>query len=221
MDAMRSAAHKVTEVVFPGMKISYSHKFSRKSEEVLSSLPLQMCLYFNVNYSPLWILVRIGCLIYKVPELAGFWLLTLFLQFPLQCLCTFNTDFVILPWERMTDCIMMLFLVLEIGVLRLNAEADELLKQVHDKCDQLGIKILKIPNFDEFEAASARAVDNRPRREKELTEKITKKTPPSPKKETGALRKCPHLFPVLPLSIKPLTANTIRTKLSFAKTSLR
>lgn len=35
-------------------------------EEVMSSLPLQMCLYFNVNYSALWILIRIGCLIYKV-----------------------------------------------------------------------------------------------------------------------------------------------------------
>ncbi|GIY44703.1 transmembrane protein 17B [Caerostris darwini] len=70
MDVMRSAAHKVTEVVFPGIKISYGHKFSRKSEEVLSSLPLQMCLYFNVNYSPLWILVRIGCLIYKFYDLS-------------------------------------------------------------------------------------------------------------------------------------------------------
>ncbi|XP_055939365.1 transmembrane protein 17-like [Argiope bruennichi] len=154
MDTVKSAARKVSEVVFPGIKISYKHKFTRKSEEVLSSLPLQMCLYFNANYSPLWILIRTGCLVYKfsdlsqlyqillttvivvmvivevsrlylgyvgnltekVPELAGFWLLTLFLQFPLQCLCTFSTDFIILPWERLTDAIMMLFLVLEIFI---------------------------------------------------------------------------------------------------------
>ncbi|GFY62504.1 transmembrane protein 17 [Trichonephila inaurata madagascariensis] len=154
MDTVKSAARKVSEVVFPGMKLSYGHKFSIKSEEVLSSLPLQMCLYFNVNYSFLWILIRIGCLVYKfhdlsqlyqillttvifvmvvveisrlylgyvgnltekVPELAGFWLLTLFLQFPLQCLCTFSTDFIILPWERLTDTVMMIFLLFEIFI---------------------------------------------------------------------------------------------------------
>ncbi|XP_035214527.1 transmembrane protein 17B-like isoform X2 [Stegodyphus dumicola] len=118
----------------------------------MSSLPLQMCLYFNASYSPLWIGIRMGCLIYKfselsqlykilltavlvvmivvemtrlylgyagnltekVPELAGFWMLTLFLQFPLHCLCTFSKDFLILPWEIVTDMIMMVFLVLEI-----------------------------------------------------------------------------------------------------------
>ncbi|GFT74158.1 transmembrane protein 17 [Nephila pilipes] len=154
MDTVKFAARKVSEVVFPGIKVSYGYKFSRKSEEVLSSLPLQMCLYFNVNYSVLWILIRIGCLIYKfqnlsqmyqillttiifvmiivelsrlylgyignlterVPELAGFWLLTLFLQFPLQCLCTFSTDFLILPWERLTDTITMIFLIFEIFI---------------------------------------------------------------------------------------------------------
>ncbi|GIY32298.1 hypothetical protein CDAR_619621 [Caerostris darwini] len=65
------------------------------------------------------------------------------------------------------------------GVLRLKAEADELLKQVHDKCNQFGIKILKIPNFEELEAASARAVHNKLKSEKELTEKNNKKSPPS------------------------------------------
>ncbi|GIY73714.1 hypothetical protein CDAR_464211 [Caerostris darwini] len=57
------------------------------------------------------------------------------------------------------------------GVLRLKTEADELLKQVHDKCNQFGIKIFKIPNFDELEAASARAVHIKLKSEKDLTEK--------------------------------------------------
>ncbi|GIY96039.1 hypothetical protein CEXT_28091 [Caerostris extrusa] len=54
----------------------------------------------------------------------------------------------------------------EEGFLRLQAEADKLLKQVRDKCNQYGIKI---PNFEEPEAASARAVHNKLKSEKELT----------------------------------------------------
>ncbi|XP_054718063.1 transmembrane protein 17-like [Uloborus diversus] len=152
MDTVRSAVQRMSEVVFPGIKISYKHQMTRKSEEIMSSLPLQMCLYFNANYSPLWIISRIGCLTYKfselsqlyrilltgvvivmavvevarlylgykgnltekVPELAGFWMLTLFLQFPLHCLCTFNRDYTVLPWERVTDVILMIFIILEI-----------------------------------------------------------------------------------------------------------
>ncbi|GIX74029.1 hypothetical protein CDAR_594511 [Caerostris darwini] len=70
-------------------------------------------------------------------------------------------------------------------VLRLKAEADKLLKQVHHKCNQFGIKILKIPYFDELEAASARTVHNKLKSEKELTEKNNKTPlpPPSPKKQ--------------------------------------
>ncbi|KAJ8944533.1 hypothetical protein NQ318_009696, partial [Aromia moschata] len=89
---------------------------------VLSNLPLQMALYFNVIFAPVWtvfivlflienyssynelykfIIVTIiatlfvvealrlylgyeGNLRDRIPELAGFWMLTLFLQFPLQ-----------------------------------------------------------------------------------------------------------------------------------------
>ncbi|GIX69583.1 hypothetical protein CDAR_305281 [Caerostris darwini] len=52
------------------------------------------------------------------------------------------------------------------GVLRLKAKADELLKQVHDKYNQFGIKILKIQNFNELDATSARAVHNKLKRKK-------------------------------------------------------
>lgn len=50
----------------------------------------------------------------QVPELAGFWMLTAFIQFPLHGLCTFSQDFIILPWERVVDAILMIFIVLEI-----------------------------------------------------------------------------------------------------------
>lgn len=153
METVKSAVQTVSEVVFPGIKISYVSQITRQSEQVISSLPLQMCLYFNVNYSPFWLLTRIGCLFAKfptlsqlhsivlvavlaimipveaarlylgyvgnltekVPELAGFWMLTLFLQFPLHSLSTFNKDYLLLPWERVMDIFLMVFLVLEIG----------------------------------------------------------------------------------------------------------
>ena len=41
-------------------------------------------------------------------------MLTTFLQFPLHSLCTFSKDFMILPWERVVDVILMIFIVLEI-----------------------------------------------------------------------------------------------------------
>lgn len=153
MDSMKTAVRKVSEVVFPGIKSSYQQPMNQR-DQIMSSLPLQMCLYFNVNYSPLWFIIRIGCLIYKftdliqlykilltaimivmflveisrlylgyagnlqekVPELAGFWMLTAFLQFPLHSLCTFSIDFIILPWERVVDVILMVFILLEIVI---------------------------------------------------------------------------------------------------------
>ncbi|GIY44642.1 hypothetical protein CDAR_447951 [Caerostris darwini] len=63
----------------------------------------------------------------------------------------------------------------EEGVLRLKAEAAELLKQVHDKCNQFGIKILNMPNFDELEAASARSVHNKVKSKKGLPKRTTRK----------------------------------------------
>lgn len=41
-------------------------------------------------------------------------MLTTFLQFPLHSLCTFSKDFIVLPWERVIDVILMIFIVFEI-----------------------------------------------------------------------------------------------------------
>ena len=58
----------------------------------------------------------LGNLTEKVPELAGFWLLTVLLQFPMQGFLLFNEDLVILPMERATNVIMVAILVVELTV---------------------------------------------------------------------------------------------------------
>ncbi|TRY69058.1 hypothetical protein TCAL_04134 [Tigriopus californicus] len=48
----------------------------------------------------------LGNLMERVPELAGFWLLSVLLQFPLQAFLFFNEDLVILPLERAANFVM-------------------------------------------------------------------------------------------------------------------
>eukprot|EP00095_Tigriopus_kingsejongensis_P006573 maker-scaffold807_size94382-snap-gene-0.21 protein:Tk06573 transcript:maker-scaffold807_size94382-snap-gene-0.21-mRNA-1 annotation:"transmembrane protein 17-like" len=48
----------------------------------------------------------LGNLTEKVPELAGFWLLSVLLQFPLQAFLFFNEDLIILPLERAANLVM-------------------------------------------------------------------------------------------------------------------
>ncbi|NXS63694.1 TMM17 protein, partial [Brachypteracias leptosomus] len=124
----------------------------RADNEILSSLPLQMSLYFNVYYFPFWwlstvvmlhlkylalsdyfkfILVTamiitslvevirlylgyVGNLQEKVPELAGFWLLTLLLQLPIILFLLFNGGLENQPLERAVHTIFALFLTLQV-----------------------------------------------------------------------------------------------------------
>ncbi|XP_047141882.1 transmembrane protein 17B isoform X1 [Hydra vulgaris] len=55
----------------------------------------------------------LGNLLEKVPELAGFWLVTVILQLPLCCILLFNEATLILPFERAVNIIMFVFLVTE------------------------------------------------------------------------------------------------------------
>ncbi|KAH3876851.1 transmembrane protein 17B-like [Dreissena polymorpha] len=55
-----------------------------------------------------------GNLMERVPELAGFWLLTLLIQFPLILLMLFNEDARILPFERAVNIVETCFVVFEI-----------------------------------------------------------------------------------------------------------
>ncbi|NXV71899.1 TMM17 protein, partial [Atlantisia rogersi] len=124
----------------------------RADNEIVSSLPLQMSLYFNVYYFPFWwlsavvmlhqkypelsdyykfILVTImilaslievirlylgymGNLLEKVPELAGFWLLSLLLQLPVILFLLFNEGLKIQPLERAVHIIFALFLTFQV-----------------------------------------------------------------------------------------------------------
>ncbi|XP_019908017.1 transmembrane protein 17A isoform X2 [Esox lucius] len=120
--------------------------------ELVSHLPLQMLLYFNVIYFPCWwasavimldlkfyslpvyyqaLLVTgivllsvceitrlylgyIGNLKEKVPELAGFWLVSFLFQFPILLFFLTDEDIIILPLERAVYSIYLLFIILEL-----------------------------------------------------------------------------------------------------------
>ncbi|XP_018598859.2 transmembrane protein 17B [Scleropages formosus] len=126
-------------------------KFLGHSSQLVSSLPLQMSLFFNLCFFPAWwlsevamlqlkypalpdyykfILVTIlilmtlieiirlylgyaGNLQEKVPELAGFWLLSILLQFPLILFQLFNEAILIQPLERGVHIVLALFLLAE------------------------------------------------------------------------------------------------------------
>ncbi|XP_017274388.1 transmembrane protein 17B [Kryptolebias marmoratus] len=123
--------------------------FLPHDKRVLSSLQLQMSLYFNIWFFPLWwisetvmlhlkypalpdyykfILVTVlllmtlieairlylgyaGNLQEKVPELAGFWLLSVLLQFPLIFFQLFNEAILIQPLERGVHIVFAIFLL--------------------------------------------------------------------------------------------------------------
>ena len=56
----------------------------------------------------------LGNLTEKVPELAGFWLLTILLQLPLQGFLLFNTDLILVPLETSAGSVMMILILLEL-----------------------------------------------------------------------------------------------------------
>ncbi|XP_038607570.1 transmembrane protein 17 [Tachyglossus aculeatus] len=151
--------------------------------EVVSSLPLQMSLYFNVYFFPFWwvcsvimlqlkypflpdyykfILVTVlilvtlievirlylgymGNLQEKVPELAGFWLLSLLLQLPLILFQLFNEGLKILPLERAVHIIFTVFLAFQVIVafLALKKMVNQLATRFHlqdfDRLDQSSV----------------------------------------------------------------------------------
>uniref|UniRef100_A0A8C6UMM4 Transmembrane protein 17 n=1 Tax=Neogobius melanostomus TaxID=47308 RepID=A0A8C6UMM4_9GOBI len=127
-----------------------SQSVSKKmNKRVLSSLNLQMSLYFNMWFFPFWwiceivmlnlkysalpdyykfILVTIlivmtcieairlflgyaGNLQEKVPELAGFWLLSILLQLPLILFQLFNEAILIQPLERGVHIVLSIFIL--------------------------------------------------------------------------------------------------------------
>ncbi|XP_056630963.1 transmembrane protein 17-like isoform X1 [Diorhabda sublineata] len=129
----------MTNMIFPGKR-------------VLSNLPLQMGLYFNVVLIPVWIIfiflfinknywhydelyrylsLTVVCIVVcvemlrlylgyegnlkdKIPELAGFWMLSVLLQFPLQGFLLFNPYFQMCVTEIVVQSIMFILLCIQL-----------------------------------------------------------------------------------------------------------
>ncbi|KAM9211767.1 transmembrane protein 17 isoform 1-T1 [Dugong dugon] len=142
-----------------------------KNDEMVSSLALQVSLYFNTYFFPLWwvssimmlhmkypvlpdyykfivvtiiILVTLievirlylgymGNLQEKVPELAGFWLLSLLLQLPLILFLLFNEGLKSLPMEKAIHIIFTLFLTFQVvaAFLALKRMVNQLATRFH------------------------------------------------------------------------------------------
>jgi len=143
--------------VFPGVKElseegkANARKYGMSQNRYMSSLPLQMSLFFNVCYLPFWLfctgflvalkfyrleliyqillsaviiafsgleigrlyLGYLGNLTEKVPELSGFWLLTL-IQLPLLCFYSFYSNFLTVPFEKALNLVLLFFLAAEL-----------------------------------------------------------------------------------------------------------
>ncbi|KAL4636102.1 transmembrane protein 17A-like [Arapaima gigas] len=139
--------------------------------EIVSHLPLQMLLYFNVFFFPFWwmsevvmlelkfgilpghyqgvlvtgmILITgfeglrlylgyVGNLKEKVPELAGFWLLTFLFQLPVLLFFLTDEGIIILPLERAVHSIYLIFLLSELlaALLALRVMSRKLTLQFH------------------------------------------------------------------------------------------
>eukprot|EP00128_Syssomonas_multiformis_P007155 Colp12_sorted_trinity150504_noHs@22961 len=151
--AINTGLQRVTETVFPSARgLRVKSLAPRYYTEILSNVPLQMCLYFNVYFYPFWFIgitmmqaaktntgrdgnillpiiilvtmsliepVRLylgfdGNLREKVPSLAGFWLLSIIMQFPLNLYVMVAQEFTIAPFERTLQGILFALLVPQI-----------------------------------------------------------------------------------------------------------
>ncbi|XP_038008828.1 transmembrane protein 17B-like isoform X2 [Motacilla alba alba] len=135
---------------------------SQPAHKVLSSLPLQVMLYFNVYYFPVWCLAEgimlhlkfllvtaflilslaegsrlylgyLGNLQEKVPELAGFLLLSFLIQLPLLLFLLMDGQVIHLPLEVPMHSLLLAFLLLEIvaAFLVLRTMTKQLAAQFH------------------------------------------------------------------------------------------
>ncbi|XP_062307658.1 transmembrane protein 17A [Osmerus eperlanus] len=143
----------------------------RAVNELVSYLPLQMLLYFNMFFFPCWwtsavlmlhlkfsylagyyqaLLVTgvvlltifevvrlhlgyVGNLTEKVPEVAGFWLLSLLFQLPILLFFLTDEEIIILPLERAVHSVYLLFLLAQLvtSFLALRDMTHKLTMQFH------------------------------------------------------------------------------------------
>ena len=65
---------QVGETMFPGISESYAHSkprfsnlpISKLGNEIVTDLPLQICLFFNLCYFPFWLIISIDIAYVKV-----------------------------------------------------------------------------------------------------------------------------------------------------------
>lgn len=65
------------------------------------------------GYPACVLLIEICFYFHQVPELAGFWILTLVLQLPLTLMLLLNESMLIMPMERAVNIIMAVFVLFE------------------------------------------------------------------------------------------------------------
>ncbi|XP_074063080.1 transmembrane protein 17 [Macrotis lagotis] len=168
---VRQRLESFSRTVFTDVNRTSPEYSSNADNEIVSSLALQMSLYFNIYFFPFWwvcsifmlhlkyailpdyykfILVTViilitlievirlylgymGNLQEKVPELAGFWLLSLLLQLPLILFLLFNEGLTIQPLERSVNLIFTIFLAFQVVVafLTLKKMANQLAAHFH------------------------------------------------------------------------------------------
>ncbi|XP_039209795.1 transmembrane protein 17B-like isoform X3 [Crotalus tigris] len=87
---------------------------THNGHRVLSSLPLQMLLYFNVFFLPFWGLSEAIMLELKVPELAGFLLLSVVIEMPVLLFVLTDHQVIRMPLEMAVHGVLLCFLTSEI-----------------------------------------------------------------------------------------------------------
>ncbi|XP_048100093.1 transmembrane protein 17A isoform X2 [Alosa alosa] len=85
----------------------------KADNEVVAHLPLQMLMYFNMYFFPFWFISEVVMLELKVPELAGFWLLTFFFQLPILLFFLTDEAILIAPLERAVHGVYLIFVLTE------------------------------------------------------------------------------------------------------------
>ncbi|XP_017526108.1 transmembrane protein 17 [Manis javanica] len=170
-DPVRQRLGDFSRTVFSDSNRTVPEYSEGPDNEMVSSLELQMSLYFNTYFFPLWwvsnvmmlqmkysvlpdyykfivitviILITLieairlylgymGNLQEKVPELAGFWLLSLLLQLPLILFLLFNEGLTNLPLEKAIHIIFTMFLTFQVvsAFLTLKKMVNQLATRFH------------------------------------------------------------------------------------------
>ena len=88
---------------------------------------------------------------YQVPELAGFWLLTLLLQLPLTLLLLFNEAAIILPLERAVNIFLSFFVLFEVvqGYRVINILTQNQVSKFHLRQLEDFVELQDIPETEE------------------------------------------------------------------------